>query len=86
MESKLKLHLEESDKKPSFTEEKPQDFEVEPKTKHKKIEEKLSANEDRIKTKCRFCALDLHTKSGGMACEHFFSCDFTTKNFEEYKV
>jgi len=98
MESKLELHLEEFDEKPTETEEKPFLIEdkseesdkesSERKTKYRKIKEQPTAiyeESSNIKTNCRFCSLDLHSKSGGMACEHFFSCDFTTKNFEEYK-
>mgnify|MGYP001370152254 CR=1 FL=1 len=35
--------------------------------------------------KCRFCFLGAHDKLGGMACEHFMTCDFTTKYFHTYR-
>ena len=36
-------------------------------------------------TKCRFCALNLHSEEGWMACEHFADCDFTTKDMKSYR-
>ena len=51
---------------------------------HWKIHEFMNYRPDAV-TKCRFCALNLHSEEGWMACEHFADCDFTTKDMKSYR-
>ena len=66
--------------------EKSPKIEKAPKVKKSpKIEKSPKAKIAEKSTKCRFCFLGLHDKLGGMPCEHFITCDFTTKYFHTYK-
>ena len=51
---------------------------------HWKIHEFMNYRPGAI-TKCRFCALNLHSEEGWMACEHFEDCDFTAKDMKSYR-
>ena len=51
---------------------------------HWKIHEFMNYRPDAV-TKCRFCALNLHSEGGWMACEHFADCDFTTEDMKSYR-